>query len=188
MYQYFGALLGCNADNFPEYQGSTSQSAVHRYMNLDLDEVTYFIEQVGAAATSFGVTTEDVTSIANTLATTFNVRCAPPSKIPASADEAASQSVCVAANCPQAPNGDCAATGNSFGNGTNGVAPQAANAAAGSSSASRTNMASATGSQSRSSTSAPTGTTRPDGANVLSAVNVFGVLALGAAGLVAMGL
>ncbi|CEH18270.1 hypothetical protein MYCGRDRAFT_69789 [Ceraceosorus bombacis] len=88
LYQYFGALLGCSAEGFPAYQGSVSQSAVHRYMNLNTAQVTYFIEQVGAAATSFGVTQEDVTSVANTLSQAFNVRCAPAMKLPASAPEA----------------------------------------------------------------------------------------------------
>jgi hypothetical protein len=183
LYQYFGALLGCDAEGFPSYAGSTSQSAVHRYMNLDTNEVTYFIEQVGAAAASFGVSSEDITTVATTLGNVFNVRCAPAAKVPSTAETAYSQSICVASDCPLAENSDCSATSDmSFPNGTNGVEPQRASAS--------TSSSMSGGSSTTRSGSAPTGstTTRPDGASMLTAVNAFGALALGAAGLVAISL
>ena len=39
---------------FPPYQGDPSMYRVHKYMNLDPNEVGYFISQVGGAAASFG--------------------------------------------------------------------------------------------------------------------------------------
>lgn len=105
-------------------------SAAHRFMNLDSNEVGYFITQVGMAAVSFGVSTEDATAVGTLLGKMFNVRCAPAVVFPpppkGEKGKAASQSICLASSCPLADKSDCkvdAAT-KSYPNGTNGVAPQ----------------------------------------------------------------
>lgn len=77
-------------------------------MDLDEHEVGYFINQVGLAATSFGVTTEDATAVGTTLNKIFGVRCAPPTVV-IPKEEAQLQSICVANTCPLSPGDTCAA-------------------------------------------------------------------------------
>lgn len=108
LYQYFGALLGCSATGFPSYQGFGSQASVHRFMDLDAAEVGYFIQNVGLAAASFGVTEDDITVVATALSTIFNVKCAPPTTV-IPAQGAQLQSICQADDCALAPNATCAA-------------------------------------------------------------------------------
>lgn len=77
-------------------------------MDLDEHEVGYFITQVGLAAASFGVTTEDATAVGTTLGKIFGVRCAPPTPvIPSQGPQL--QSICVANTCPLSPGDTCAA-------------------------------------------------------------------------------
>lgn len=102
-------------------------SAAHRFMNLDANEVGYFITQVGMAAVSFGVSQEDATAVGTLLGSLFNVRCAPPVAFPAGPGaKQASQSICLASSCPLADKADCKAdpANKSYPNGTSGVAPQ----------------------------------------------------------------
>ncbi|PWN88391.1 hypothetical protein FA10DRAFT_268586 [Acaromyces ingoldii] len=164
LYEFFGVLLGCSAQNssspFKNYEGRTSMSEVHRFMNLNETEMNYFIQEVGASATSFGVTTEDATAIGGALNSMFNKRCLAPASIGGGAN--ASQSICLATSCPVADPSSCAQTGQSYGNGTNGVEPASA-------STSTTGSGSSSG---------------KDGASSM-VVNVLGALSLGAAGLVA---
>lgn len=77
-------------------------------MDLDENEVGYFITQVGLAATSFGVTVEDATAVGTTLGKIFGVRCAPATPvIPSQGPQL--QSICVADTCPLSPGDTCAA-------------------------------------------------------------------------------
>lgn len=77
-------------------------------MDLDEHEVGYFITQVGLAAASFGVTTEDATAVGMTLSKIFGVRCAPATPvIPSQGPQL--QSICVANTCPLSPGDTCAA-------------------------------------------------------------------------------
>lgn len=52
LYQYFGKALGCSSQSsdddaaFSNYEGSTSMSNVHRFMNLNVIENAYFIQEV----------------------------------------------------------------------------------------------------------------------------------------------
>lgn len=108
LYQYFGALLGCSATGFPAYAGFGSQASVHRFMNLNSAEVGYFIQNVGLAAASFGVATDDITVVATALETIFDVRCAQPTTV-IPAQGAQLQSICEADDCALAPNATCAA-------------------------------------------------------------------------------
>ncbi|KAJ3174042.1 hypothetical protein HDU88_000009 [Geranomyces variabilis] len=88
LYQYFGYLLQCSLQGtagFPAYSGSTSMYTTHKFMNLRNEDVTYFIQQVGAAASSFGVADADVNTVAALLASSFGVSCAPKAAIPSSA-------------------------------------------------------------------------------------------------------
>lgn len=77
-------------------------------MDLDEKEVGYFITQVGLAASSFGVTTEDATAVGAALGKIFGVRCAPATPvIPSQGPQL--QSICVANTCPLSPGDTCAA-------------------------------------------------------------------------------
>lgn len=77
-------------------------------MDLDENEVGYFITQVGLAAASFGVTTEDVTGVGMALSKIFGVRCAPATPVVPSQGPQL-QSICVANTCPLSPGNTCAA-------------------------------------------------------------------------------
>lgn len=70
-------------------------------MNIDINELTYFITQVGLSATSFGVTTEDVTAVGMSLNTVFGQRCS-PAQVVIPSQPADLQAMCINANCPQA--------------------------------------------------------------------------------------
>ncbi|EKD16343.1 hypothetical protein MBM_05637 [Drepanopeziza brunnea f. sp. 'multigermtubi' MB_m1] len=141
LYQYFGMLLDCSQQGgqgsaFPKYQGLSSMYTVHKYvsstpplasgdadlnrfMNLHPAEVTYFIEQVAAAAISFGVTPEDIAPVGLALNRYFNYRCLPSETI-IETQGAHYQSICSAQDCPTAtvgpvtdrPNSSCAAYAN----------------------------------------------------------------------------
>jgi hypothetical protein len=93
---------------FDAYESAPSMYRVHKFMNLDFAETTYFIQQVGLAAASFGVAESDIEAVAKALNTLFNVRCAPPTAvIPAQGEQL--QSICTdEETCPLAQNATCA--------------------------------------------------------------------------------
>lgn len=111
LYQYFGKLLGCSQYGmmgFPAYSGAPSQYNVHKYMNLDHAQMTYFIQQVGLAAKSFGVSDADIMTAATSLNNAFNYRCSPPTEIiPEQGKQL--QSMCTNETCPLDPKSTCAA-------------------------------------------------------------------------------
>merc|ERR1712000_415627 len=126
LYQFFGALLGCSMQGmsgFDAYTADPSMFEVHKFMNLNLSENTYFIQQVGMAAASFGVAEEDVATVGEALNSLFNVRCAPP----ATAVEAQGpqlQSICIdEETCPLAEDADCALYSDKGGNSTTTTTP-----------------------------------------------------------------
>jgi hypothetical protein len=76
---------------------------VHRFMDINKTENDFFITQVGKAAGALGVTSADVTIIANLLDITFNRRCSKP----LTADDGVptfligtKPSICSAETCP----------------------------------------------------------------------------------------
>lgn len=80
-------------------------------MDLSEAEFTYFNQQVGLAATSFGVSMADVTSVAMSLNSTFGYRCAPAVMvIPGS--QAMQQVICQGSTCPLATNAVASCSGN----------------------------------------------------------------------------
>lgn len=68
--------------------------SVHKFMDLDANEVGYFIMNVGLSAASFGVSNADVTAVGNALTAAFGYRCEPPVSIP-SYEPAELQSICI---------------------------------------------------------------------------------------------
>jgi len=118
LYSFFGILAGCSkvgTGSYPAYGGNTNMYNVHKYMDLNPTEMAYFITQVGTAAASFGVATEDVMALGNALTTTFNYRCSAPVTIVPGAP-AEPQTMCQDATCPLAANATCM-------NEVNGTAP-----------------------------------------------------------------
>jgi len=105
LYSYFGVLLGCSMQNstaYGAYKGDSSMYEVHKFMDLSYAEVTYFNEQVGLAAMSFGVTKEDATAVGNELMAAFGYSCSPPAVIiPYQPSEL--QAICIDSTCPVAP-------------------------------------------------------------------------------------
>lgn len=95
MYEYFGVLLGCSAfgTSYVPYAGSTNLYEVHKFMALDSYEVGWFIQQVGLAATSLGVSAADATAVGAALTKFFDYRCLAPVSIPSTAPPAP-QSIC----------------------------------------------------------------------------------------------
>lgn len=111
LYEFFGNLLGCSSvgmQGFPAYAGSASMYEVHKFMVLDPYQVGYFIEQVGLAAASFGVSKSDIQAAASALEKLFDYRCSPKmTVVPAQGPQY--QSVCTDKSCPLAMNATCPA-------------------------------------------------------------------------------
>ncbi|KAK1976585.1 hypothetical protein LZ30DRAFT_734242 [Colletotrichum cereale] len=130
LYQFFGALLGCSQygmTGFPGYTGFASMYEVHKFMDLDVNEVGYFIQQVALAAASFGVAQDDIKTVGTALNQLFGLRCSPAATaIPEQGAQL--QAICIADTCPISPNAVCAsyqpavepknATGNSTATGS----------------------------------------------------------------------
>jgi hypothetical protein len=110
LYQFFGSLLGCSMQGmsgFDAYTAEASMYKVHKFMDLDYYQVTYFVQQVGLAAASFGVAKDDITTVATALNSIFNVRCAPATTV-IKAQGSELQSVCIdPKTCPMAMDGVC---------------------------------------------------------------------------------
>ena len=80
-------------------------------MDLDNNQLGYFIQQVGMAAASFGVTDDDVKTVGGALEKLFGYKCAAAMDIvPMSPPQ--TQAICQAQDCPTAANATCAAYGN----------------------------------------------------------------------------
>ncbi|KAI8947354.1 hypothetical protein F4801DRAFT_561207 [Xylaria longipes] len=109
LYQFFGSLLGCSKQGMPGfdvYSGHASMYEVHKFMALDPYEVGYFINQVGLAASSFGVADSDVQAVGTALSSLFDYRCAPPTAVIES-QGAQLQAICIAEACPLAEKATC---------------------------------------------------------------------------------
>lgn len=74
-------------------------------MDLDAAEVGYFVQNVGLAAASFGVSSADVATVGSALMSLFGYRCSPAVAI--TTTDPLLQSICIAPDCPLAPNAVC---------------------------------------------------------------------------------
>jgi len=75
-------------------------------MALDPYQMGYFIQQVGLAATSFGVTTKDATAVGMALTKLFDYRCSPPTTV-VKEQGPQLQSMCTVPSCPLDPMSQC---------------------------------------------------------------------------------
>ena len=141
---------------FPKYSGANSMADVHKFMDLNPNELNYFITQVGLSAASFGVTTDDVTAVGMALNSLFGFKCsAATTVIPNTPPE--TQAICQDDSCPLAANANCSAYGKA-------VAPMSATV----SSAGPTSTSNAGPSTS--------GSSKPSGASVSQITSLFGTL------------
>ncbi|KAK1659146.1 hypothetical protein BDP55DRAFT_620552 [Colletotrichum godetiae] len=110
LYQFFGALLGCSQygmTGFPKYSGFASMYEVHKFMDLDENELGYFITQVAMAAASFGVAQDDLKAVGMALNQLFGMRCSQPATaIPEQGPQL--QAICIEDSCPISANSTCA--------------------------------------------------------------------------------
>jgi hypothetical protein len=83
-------------------------ASAHMFMDLDPSAVGYFVAQVGLAATSFGVTTDDATIVANSLNKLFNYRCSPATTVIPEQGPTLN-SICQDNQCPLDPMAQCSA-------------------------------------------------------------------------------
>ena len=83
LYSYFAALLGCSefGAKVKPYTSEPSMYKVHKFMKLDEKQFGYFITQVGLSASSYGVTKEDVGTVAKALMDAFGYRCSKPAGV-----------------------------------------------------------------------------------------------------------
>ncbi|TDZ14117.1 hypothetical protein Cob_v012993 [Colletotrichum orbiculare MAFF 240422] len=109
LYEFFGALLGCSEygmTGFPRYSGQASMYQAHKFMDLDNNELGYFIEQVALAGASFGVAQDDLKGVGMALSQLFGLRCSPPATaIPEQGPQL--QAICIAESCPISPDSVC---------------------------------------------------------------------------------
>ncbi|KAH0602093.1 hypothetical protein MHUMG1_00972 [Metarhizium humberi] len=150
LYEFFGSLTGCSMQGmagFDAYNGQASMAEVHKFMGLGKPEMDYFVTQVGLAAASFGVAKDDISAIADSLNSVFNVACGPPTTV-VKAQGPQLQSICIdQSTCPKAaedPMCDMYPAAVKPGNATGTMMPSGSMSATGT--ASGTNMPSGTGS------------------------------------------
>lgn len=92
---------------FPKYSGFASMYEVHKFMDLDQNELGYFITQVAMAAASFGVAQDDLKAVGMALNQLFGMRCSPPATaIPEQGPQL--QAICIQDSCPISTNSTCA--------------------------------------------------------------------------------
>lgn len=75
-------------------------------MALDPYQMGYFIQQVGLAATSLGVTADDAAAAGMALTKLFDYRCSPPTTV-VQAQGPRLQSMCDDPSCPLDPMSQC---------------------------------------------------------------------------------
>ena len=176
LYEFFGSLLGCSMQGmtgFDAYTAKASMYEVHKFMDLTYAENTYFIQQVGAAAASFGVAEDDITAVAGALSSIFNVRCGPPTTaVKDQGDQL--QSICIdEETCPLAEGAVC----DQYDEAVEPTSVPATASATGSATAAPTGSSAPTGTE----TAAPTGTTTPTsvptGAAAANGLSVAAVVA-----------
>ncbi|KAL9621823.1 MAG: hypothetical protein Q9160_003796 [Pyrenula sp. 1 TL-2023] len=98
-------LDGGGAASLKDDKPASSENAM-QFMDLDSQQVGYFITQVGLAASSFGVAPADIAAVANSLTELFGYRCAPETEVIKGQGKEL-QSICVAEDCPEAKDSVC---------------------------------------------------------------------------------
>lgn len=92
---------------FPKYGGHDMASA-HKFMDLNPSQFGYFVTQVGLAASSFGVSKDDINTVAMALNKLFGYRCSPAATVIPEMGPTLN-SICQNEMCPLDPMATCAA-------------------------------------------------------------------------------
>ncbi|KAJ3341905.1 hypothetical protein HDU91_000606, partial [Kappamyces sp. JEL0680] len=90
---------------FADYNGNPSMTDVHRFMNLNKAQISFFNDMVGQAALGFGVTQEDAQAVGSALEGLFNIECGKPKALLPKL-QPAQQGFCFGENCSGSIN-DC---------------------------------------------------------------------------------
>lgn len=100
LYSYFAALLGCSqfGATYKPYKGDASMYKVHKFMYLDEKQFGWFITNVGLSAASYGVTKEDVDTVAKALMDAFGYQCSKPAAV-VPPNVKALQAICTRVSC-----------------------------------------------------------------------------------------
>ncbi|KAJ6782276.1 hypothetical protein PWT90_00599 [Aphanocladium album] len=101
-YVAFGRIYGCTkVEEFLDEKYQTLMPAyVHKYMDLDQNQIGYFIRQLILGSKYYGFSDEDAHTLENTMNTRYNIRCSPPENNKLS-------SICFNKDCPLSLNSDC---------------------------------------------------------------------------------
>ncbi|MCJ1355978.1 MAG: hypothetical protein MMC33_005972 [Icmadophila ericetorum] len=114
----FSEMFGCTMGPTSPSNNEVALAYVHKFMNLNWIQIDlgYFIQELSTATTQVGFSDEDSATLATSLNSLYNVRCAPPVSTNGGPPELLS--LCQASNCPLAePNPDCDAYVNLTSNG-----------------------------------------------------------------------
>ena len=116
----FSRAFGCTLPPppLPNTNGPVSLAYAHKFMNLEYNQLGYFINQLSLSATYHGVSSQDADTFRTQLNSRYNVRCAPAITLnPAAPPQLLS--LCQNPTCPLAvPVSDCAAYTNLTANGS----------------------------------------------------------------------
>ncbi|KAJ3351317.1 hypothetical protein HDU91_006132, partial [Kappamyces sp. JEL0680] len=114
LYSLFAALTGCSTQTatskiLTQYQGNPSMTDVHRFMNLNKAQISFFNDMVGQAALGFGVATADAQAVGTALEGLFNIQCGKPAKLVPNLSEQP-QGFCLGAGCQVSNAETCGST------------------------------------------------------------------------------
>ncbi|KAH8898086.1 hypothetical protein GQ53DRAFT_711142 [Thozetella sp. PMI_491] len=107
----FSRAFGCTLPfpPLPNTAGAVSLAYAHKFMNLEYNQLGYFIKQLAQASMYYGFSMQDADTFSTQLNSRYNVRCAPAVTLnPAQGPQLLS--LCQNPTCPLAvPVSDCAA-------------------------------------------------------------------------------
>ncbi|KAK3361609.1 hypothetical protein B0T24DRAFT_111594 [Lasiosphaeria ovina] len=184
----FSRVFGCTIpfQSLPNTSGPISLAYAHKFMNLDYNQLGYFITQLTQAGMFYGFSAQDAETIKTSLNARYNVRCAPAVTF-SQGGTPQLLSLCQNPTCPlAAPVSDCDAYNNLTANGVQNSNPTSITTSATSSATSSTSTSSTlTSSTSTASTTTPAAeASKSDGSSSLSTGAIAGVAVGGAAVLV----
>ncbi|KAH8647732.1 hypothetical protein BX600DRAFT_443082 [Xylariales sp. PMI_506] len=105
----FSRVFGCTIPYPapPNTSGPVSLAYAHKFMNLDFNQLSYFINQLTQAGIYYGFSTQDAETFRSSMNSRYNVRCSPAVQLGTSMQLL---SLCQNPTCPLAvPVSDCAA-------------------------------------------------------------------------------
>ncbi|KAK3384865.1 hypothetical protein B0H63DRAFT_432347 [Podospora didyma] len=182
----FSRAFGCTLPfpPLPDSSGPVNLAYAHKFMNLDYNQLSYFINQLTQATMYFGFSGQDAETLRTRLNSLYNVRCAPGVVFNAAAGPQL-LSLCQNPTCPlAAPVADCGPYENLTANGIQNSNPSSVRVTStptptnGPSSTSSTTSSSSTAATSDSSKNTTTEKSDSLGAGAIAGVAVGGAAVL----------